>query len=570
MKKITVLGFLLPFLIQAQSFEEAETVMKGFYYSSGDTADFDGDGFQDVVMNGAIDNNGDGNVSETLNEIYKNNNGTLELYGDLGLNSTHLGDIRFIDFDNDGLPDLVSTGLSYNDIVNYQQYRFKNTGNGFELGENMPGKIYGSLEVFDFNHDGLLDYALNGTQYIEGTGFVYDLDFYRNTGNGFEKYQAWLPGTQNGSFKVIDLNNDGLLDTVVFGFDADQEPVFRIYLNNEGTLELSQELNPVSDGKMAYADFNADGFLDLVVAGQDADYDEYLAVLINDGTGNFNTKVLENEGLSGSTVDVGDLNNDGYYDFIVIGDDADYNGRVNIFLYNSSDESFSKAEETGLYNLGGQGTVKLFDLNNDNHLDVLMSGFDWSDDNMPSLTKLFQSDSNEENQRPEAPAELSLQQNGNILNFSWAGASDDKTPENALQYEIKVGTISGGQDIAKYVVTTPFWFLELTEVPENLFWSVKSIDAAKIYSEASEEGQLAVFDYVQNETSIYPNPASDKVYVRANEKVNSVEVYSLDSKKMDVLFDSDNSIDISHLPKGIYIIKIVFEKSSITKRLIVK
>jgi len=569
MKKITILGLFLSLFVQAQSFEEVETVMKGFYYSSGDAADFDGDGFQDVVMNGAIDNNGDGNVSETLNEIYRNSNGTLAFYGDLGLSSTHLGDIKFIDFDNDGLLDLISTGLSYNDITNYQQYRFKNTGSGFEQIENIPGKIYGSLEVFDFNHDGLQDYALNGTQYVEGTGFVYDLDLYQNTGNGFDKTSAWLPGTQNGSFKVIDLNNDNLLDAIVFGFDIDSEPIFKVYLNNGETLEFLQDLAPVNDGKMAYADFNADGFLDLVVAGQDTEYNEYLAVLTNDATGHFTTTVLENEGLSGSTVDTGDLNNDGYYDFIVIGDDADYNGWVNIFLYNPVEGNFSKAEGAGLYNLGSQGTVKLFDLNNDRHLDVLMSGFDWSNDDMPSLTKLFQNNSIEENQKPESPTELNLEQDENKLIFTWSGAADDRTPVNALQYEIKVGTTSGGQDIAKYIVTTPFWFLELAEIPENLYWSVKSIDAAKVYSDPSEEGQLSVTDYGRNEIMIYPNPASETVYIKGNE-VKRIELYSLEGKRLNVQSDTNNSIKVSHLPKGVYILKIQLEESIITKKLIVK
>ncbi len=571
MKKITFfLGLIPAICLQAQSFEETETIMKDFYYSSSHVGDFDGDGFTDIVHNGAIDSNNDGNVDTTLNEVYKNNEGAFALFEDLGLNSTHLGDIKFIDFNNDGLLDIVSTGLSYNDIVNYQQYRFINTGTGYELEENIPGKIYGSLEVFDFNHDGFMDYALNGTQYVEDIGgFTYDLDFYKNTQNGFEVIPAWLPGTQNGSFKVIDLNNDNLLDAVIFGFDADLEPVFKVYLNNNGTLELSQDLDAVNDGKMSYADFNADGFLDLVVAGQDADYNEYLAVLWNDGTGNFITSVIEDEGLGGSSVDTGDLNNDGYYDFIVMGDDENYNAQVKVFLYNQESETFTKAEETGLYNLGSQGNINLLDYNNDNHLDVLMSGFDWADDDMPSLTKLFKNLSTEENQKPLPPAELNLEQDGNKMIFTWSGAGDDKTPINALQYEIKVGTTSGRQDIAKYVVTTPSWFLELEEIPSNLYWSVKSIDASKVYSEASAENQLSVMDNsLANNLKIYPNPASDKVYVKA-EKLNSVELYDLQGRKINVKLNTDNSINVSGLPKGIYVLKLNVEGRSISKKLVV-
>ncbi len=570
MKKLTFLLGLVPFVLQAQSFEEVESVMKNYYYSANAVADFDGDGFLDILHIGAIDSNDDGDVDLTYNEIYKNNGESFSVFGDLGSYSTHLGDVKFIDFDNDGLLDFITTGLSYNDIVNYQQYRFKNTGSGFEMVENLPGKIYGGLEVFDFNHDGLQDYALNGTQYVEGIGFTYDLDFYLNTGAGYEAQQAWMPGGQNSSFKMIDLNNDQLLDMVVFGYDSDLEPYFRVFLNNEGTLESEQELDPLTDGKLAYADFNADGFLDFVASGVDGDYDEFLGLYLNDGTGNFEVMVIEGEGLGSSSVETGDLNNDGYYDFIVIGDDADYNGWTKIFLFNPADGSFTKAEETGLFEMGSQGDIKLFDYNNDHHLDVLMSGFDWADEDMPSVTKFFVNTSTEENQKPSAPTELNLEQDGSKYLFSWSGASDDKTPTEALQYEITVGTASGAQDIAKYVVTTPFWFLDLEDTPSNVYWSVKSIDASRVYSDASEENQLSNVEVnLTNSIQVFPNPASEFVYVKSNEIISSIEIYTLNGQKLDAQL-SDDKLNISHLAKGVYVLKIQLENTTVTKKLAVK
>ncbi|MFP3836058.1 hypothetical protein SCA31_24485, partial [Chryseobacterium sp. SIMBA_028] len=82
---------------------------------------------------------------------------------------------------------------------------------------------------------------------------------------------------------------------------------------------------------------------------------------------------------------------------------------------------------TGLYTLGGPGFVHLLDSDNDHHLDVLLSGFDWADPDMPSLTKIFKNASAEANLKPVPPANLSLIKNGNRFNFSWTGASDDKT-----------------------------------------------------------------------------------------------------------------------------------------------
>lgn len=571
MKRIFILLNMLPVGFMAQTFTEVPTAMKDIYYGAADVGDMDGDGFTDVVINGAIDANGDGQVDTSFNEIYKSNGTTLVPYADLGVDATHLGDIKFVDFNNDGLMDIISTGLSYNDIVNYKHYRFRNTGTGFVKEADLPGKIYGSLEVFDFNHDGKLDYALNGIQYIDGVGFVHDLDLYQNTGNGFQVTNGWMQGTQNSSFKMVDLNNDNLLDMIVMGIDTNYVPLFKSYLNQNGTLVESQSFPAMSSGKLDFADFNGDGFQDIVVSAQDENYSGYLGVLMNDGTGQLTLQQIPTGEMSETSVVTGDLNNDGYYDFIVSGNDEDTEGVVKIFTYNTTDSSFTEITPTGLNFLGGPGFVNLLDINNDHQLDVLLSGFDWATPGLPSLTKLFKAGSTGINLKPLPPTNLNFTRTGNRVNFSWSGASDDKTPLNALRYEIKVGSTPGAQDIAKYVVTTPSWFLDLDPSIQNVFWSVKSIDASKTYSEASVENVLAVQNIanLDKEISIYPNPATEKVFIKG-EKVSAVEMYSIDGRKLNVTLNNDQSINVSHLPKGAYILQLKIKEQTITKKLIVK
>jgi len=570
MKKLYVFAFFIPMMFQSQTFSEVSSSIKSFYYGSSDIGDFNNDGKPDVVYNGAVDIDADGSADVTFNEAYTNNNGIFSAYGNLDTDVTHLGDIKFIDYNNDGLLDIVSTGLSYQDVVNYKHYRFLNNGSGFSKVEDTAGKVYGSIEVFDFNHDGKQDYAINGPQYVHGTGFVYDLSFYKNSGNGFQLTQSWLSGTQNGSFKVLDLNNDQLLDVVIFGYDKDTNPVFKVYLNSNGTLQESQTLLPLASGKLACADFNADGFLDLVAIGQDGNYDEYLGVFMNDGTGHFTTQEIPGEGLSASSVDVGDLNNDGYYDFVVIGDDKNNDGAVNVFLYNPASQSFTKASNTSLYNLGGTGNVRLFDYDGNNHPDVLMTGFDWADPDLNSFTKLYKNTSTEINLKPTAPTSLHLNKNGNTFNFRWSGATDDKTPVNALQYEIKVGTTQGSQDVAKYIVTTPSWFLTLDPSIQQVYWSVRSIDASKVYSDPSVENTLGVNDFSpKTKLSIYPNPASEKVFIKG-EKASAVEMYSMDGRKLNVQLNNDQSVTVSDLPKGMYILKIKINNNWVIQKLMIK
>lgn len=569
MKKISILLSMLPIGLMAQNFTEIQTGMKNFYYSASDIADIDNDGFQDIVVNGAIDSDGDGNVDTSFNEVYRNNGTTLIPYADLGIDATHLGDIKFIDYNNDGLPDIISTGLSYMDIVNYKHYRFRNTGSSFVKEADLPGKIYGSMDVFDFNHDGKLDYALNGTQY-DGTGFVNKLDYYQNTGNGFQQFAGWMEGTQNSSFKMVDLNNDHLLDMVILGFDQNSNPICKVYLNEAGNLTLSQTLTPLSSGIIEFADFNGDGYQDVVVSAQDLNYDGYLAVLMNNGAGQLTAHQISIPSISDSSVSVGDLNNDGYYDFMISGNDENNDAVVKSFIYDSTNQTFIENIPTGLYTLGGPGFVHLLDSDNDHLLDVLLSGFDWADPDMPSLTKLFKNASAEANLKPVPPANLNLIKNGNRFNFSWTGASDDKTPVDALRYEIKVGSTPGAHDIAKYIVTTPSWFLELDPSIQNVYWSVRSIDASKAYSDPSTQGTLATQHIsVEEQFSIYPNPASEKVFIKGG-KVSSVEMYSMDGRKMNVVLNNDQSINISHLTKGTYILQLKIKEKITTKKLIIK
>lgn len=570
MKRIYFLLSMLPVGLMAQNFTEVQTGMKNFYYSAADIADIDNNGTLDIVLNGAIDSDGDGNVDRTYNEVYKNSGTTLLPYIDLGSNVTHLGDIRFMDYNNDGLMDIVSTGLSYMDIVNYKQYRFKNTGTGFVKETELPGKVYGSLEVFDFNHDGKPDYALNGTQYAHGDGFKNTLDYYKNTGTGFDMTENWVDGTQNGSFKVVDLNNDHLLDLVIIGSDISGNPVSKVYMNQGGTLVPAQDLDPLTVGKLEFADFNADGFQDIVVLGRDGNDDGYFAVLMNDGTGMLTPRKIGMPDISDASLSVGDLNNDGYYDFIITGNE-NYDAVVKIYFYNASNHDFVEGNLAGLTDLGGPGVVHLFDFNNDHHLDVLLGGFDWAKADLPSVTKVFKNNSTEINLKPAPPTNLNLTKSGNRFNFSWSGASDDKTPVHALRYEITVGTSAGAQDIAKYVVTTPSWFLDLDPAIEHVYWSVKSIDASKVYSDASTAGTLGVKEGESTtaKLTIYPNPATDKVLIKG-EKVSEIEMYSMDGKKLNVGLNRDQSVDVSHLPKGVYLLKLKIKNGITTRKLTIK
>ena len=73
-----------------------------------------------------------------------------------------------------------------------------------------------------------------------------------------------------------------------------------------------------------------------------------------------------------------------------------------------------------------------------------------------------------------------------------------------------------------------------------------------------------------NDIMIYPNPSKDEINIQlqSSDSVESVEVYSLLGKKMNLSNLHNNKLDISHLSKGIYIIKVKGSRKSYTKKII--
>ena len=73
-----------------------------------------------------------------------------------------------------------------------------------------------------------------------------------------------------------------------------------------------------------------------------------------------------------------------------------------------------------------------------------------------------------------------------------------------------------------------------------------------------------------NNIITYPNPSKNEINIQLqnNDSVESIEVYSLLGKKINILNQNKNRLDISHLSKGVYVIKIQGSRKSYTKKFI--
>lgn len=190
-------------------------------------ADFDGDGFTDVyVANDSMRaflfrNQGDGTFREVALEA------GVALRDD-GAPIAGMG-VDFRDYDNDGLPDLVVTGM-----INDTFLLFRNTGRRWQFDDDRArtGLLLGTRQLtgwgaglFDFDNDGWKDlfFALSHFPRLErytGQNSELPCRVFRNAeGRKFTPADVSAPAYYRGA-AFGDFDNDGRVDTVVSAIGA--------------------------------------------------------------------------------------------------------------------------------------------------------------------------------------------------------------------------------------------------------------------------------------------------------------------------------------------------------------
>jgi fibronectin type 3 domain-containing protein len=210
-------------------------------------------------------------------------------------------DARFLDYDLDGDLDLIYSGNSsgqnpqggirVNTLLdpkittnNYGQ----NSNNGYNYGMNLQMKDT-KLDIADMDGDGDTDIVAMGTarRYTGNTFIDYpQLLLLRNQtveskdakfGSFFSYSSIYnatsiiLDSVEKGDIKLVDFNNDGLVDITLAGLDVKANPVTKFYLNEGGfgnfTLSKNASIPQYKEAAISWADANGDGSMDMVISG---------------------------------------------------------------------------------------------------------------------------------------------------------------------------------------------------------------------------------------------------------------------------------------------------------------
>jgi len=258
------------------------------------------------------------------------------------------------------------------------------------------GVTSGAVDCADYNNDGFVDVLLVGASIHQTTngGYKSITKLYKNNGNGTftEQTQIYLTKVQNGSIAWGDYNNDNYIDILLTG-KSDNGLISKLYKNNGDetfTEQVSINLTGVSSSSVAWGDYNNDNNLDILLTGMSS-AGQVSKIYKNNGDETFAEQVSINlTGVSSSSVAWGDYNNDNNLDILLTGSGVG-NIRTSKLYKNNGDETFT--EQTSISLIGVIGSsVAWGDYNNDSYLDILLTGIDNSSN---SISKVYKNNGDE-------------------------------------------------------------------------------------------------------------------------------------------------------------------------------
>lgn len=560
--------------IQAQSFSEIAGDFPGIYMSSAAWGDYDDDGDLDLLLQGFSSQFGD------MTRLYRSEGNGVFSEVASGLTNVNGGTVDWGDYDNDGDLDILILGDN-NAIGLTNVYR--NDGNEVftDIQINAVLLFGGNGFWKDFDNDGDLDFVVAGSSVARNTVSL----LYRNDGNSvFTEIDAGLTPLWRGSLDWGDYDNDGDADLLMTGTNLFHIPRTKLFRNdgNGNFSDIPGPLFNVTDGQAVWGDYDQDGDLDIILNGSDSSFlDAVSMIYLNNSDGTFTDIQATLAGAGeGSAVEMGDYDNDGDLDILMIG--SMFGGTV---LYQNDGNNSFTPDTTSIRD-GCCGSIDWGDFDNDHDLDLFISGLG------VNPARLYRNNVSITNNPPTQPQTISAMVEGNQVRLFWHRASDDLTISAGLTYNIRIGTTPGGVDIVSPMADIATGFRKIADMgnafqdtswviknlsPGTYYWAVQAIDNSYIGSLFSQEESFVIGASTAGEnqeqlpgqmmlSGNYPNPFNGKTiikYTLPEQSSVKLNIYNLTGAlvKSEALGNQpagENQFtwDASNTPSGIYYYRI--------------
>ena len=542
--------------------------------------DIDGDGDEDLLFIGE-------NPEGIFSQLYRNDGEMTFTPIESPFIPVALPAVDWGDVNGDGFLDMVESGFAADRIV-ATLFSSDAEGNFTEVANPFP-QMAPSIGMADLNNDGYTDV------YVFGNHFEGKSKIFFNDGQGsftesaqFENY-SWVDPQPY----PVDYDNDGDLDLFVMaGFEEGVESRFsRMFVNEGGTFtEQDLGLIPKGFGHAEWGDYDGDGDLDLLLngdgflgSGEDSDF---VYRLYNNDNGTFTEAATF---APYRQINVGDgsrffdWENDGDLDIVLTGWNPDEERQATAIFLNENG-NFTPHPDNAQIPGVSESAVEVADLDNDGDLDIVINGFSGNDfagagsaffDN---VSLVIENPTNNPNQAPSAPQNLSAQVDGTDVTFSWDASEDDTTPQASLTYNLFLVNKENGSYVSFPLADTTSGNLTVPEMgnvqlnttwtirnlPEGDYrWGVQAIDNSFAGSEFAKNG-VTVSEAVTGiwdrsipiDMKVYPNPSAGLVSVKI-EKGGTylLSISSLEGREVKRLM-VDREVSFKLAP-GIYILQTI-------------
>jgi hypothetical protein len=325
--------------------------------------DINGDGRNDLVLATNYDSDSDNDYQ--INVYLQNASGELSFSGKYPTNAspdypTH--SIGIGDMNHDGRADvIVGNGKSIEVFL-------QNDSGGLDPSISYPG-LYWDMKIVDLNNDGLLDImaATWGTQWV--------VVFFQNQ-DGILNPPEVVYELLTNIFRflvVTDVNNDGLKDLVGMGYSAARQLEFQVILQEPGggfarAAKYAFSSNSLdSCNGFAVGDISGDNLPDIVFTCDRFSSAPMIGVLYQEESGILRPAVIYEVNRNSGAIAVGDVNNDGRNDLIIV-----HSGEVGVLLQSQTGLIFPEE----LYGLLGASHYypdrsAIGDINGDGLIDIV-------------------------------------------------------------------------------------------------------------------------------------------------------------------------------------------------------
>ncbi len=481
----------------------------------GDVAmgDFDQDSDLDMLLTGARGGPSNPNPSTVLYRVHGDTTLLVEIDNmTVEVDAVHMAMIQTAgfpnlwkssaswgDFDSDGDLDLALMGVDARGIVVTGVYRLASANGVFTPQFRAQDPVHsGDLIWGDVDNDTDLDLLVCGTQETgEPLTTLYKNQLSEGS-SGFQPATSGLVSVGQCSLDLGDYDIDGDLDVLIAGTDEEGSTLTRVYQNNGfGQFNrLPQTFESLLFSAASWGDYDADGYLDILESGA------RLSPLIMEGgielyrydtmTTAF-THVTERiegafegdpaKGRYFGAVTWGDLDNDGFHDFVVTGAESPRsNNATQIYL--SQDGQYLVKSQTDKFDGGFRGRALIVDYDLDRDLDVVVFGENPGLPEEGTRIRILRNNLIFGKRVPTPPDAIASSVRRNNVTLAWSPGLDRQTLISGLTYNIRVGSSPGAADIVSPMASLTTGTRHISgrgNVGTNLAWTLRNLDPGIYY-----------------------------------------------------------------------------------------